>query len=296
MNKSTWLAIVLMACTFMAHGQDEGSIVKRERIDKSKGVFLAVGPSLTLGKNIGDYSTGINIEAGFLKRMNRVFSIGPSLSYVKFNYDQDVTLTDFKNWFRGGPYDYGTGTYYQGLYFELGGGDISLISAALSLKFNLIPIKDNTKFSLYGFAKPFISYSTRTEVSGTATFSETFGDPDVEEDWYLLDEFDWYAGSPYALEAYGIDISDDLNKQSQITGGIFIGPGIEFAPAGKISGFFQVSIGYTFPISLVSTESYYTGGQNDLNILLEGERLGEYPMDKAGFPSISFQLGVSYNF
>ena len=58
MNKSTWLAIVLMACTFLAHGQDEGAIVKRERIDKSQGVFLAVGPSLTLGKNIGDYSTG----------------------------------------------------------------------------------------------------------------------------------------------------------------------------------------------------------------------------------------------
>ncbi len=296
MNKSSWLAILLMACTFLVHCQDEGSIVKRERIDKSKGVFLAVGPSLTLGKNIGDYSTGFNIEAGFLKRLNRVFSIGPSLSYVNFKYDQDVTFADYNNWFLGGPYDNGGIIYYQGLYFELAGGDISLISAALNLKLNLIPIKDNSKFSVYGFAKPFISYSSRTEVTGIATFSENIGDPDVPEDWYLLDEFDWYAGSPYALESYGIDISDDLNKQSQVTGGIFIGPGIEFAPVRKISGFFQVSIGYTFPISFVSTESFASEGENDLNVFIDSGRLGEYPVDKAGFPSVSFQLGVSYNF
>lgn len=296
MKKSAPLATVFLAFTITLYAQDEGTIVKRERIERSKGVFLAVGPSLTLGKNIGDYSTGFNIEAGFQQRLNRVFSIGPSLSYVNFKYDQDVTFSDYNNWFLGGPYDNAGIIYYQGLYFELGGGDISLISAALNLKLNLIPIKDNSKFSVYGFAKPFISYSSRTEVSGIATFSENLGDPDVPEDWYLLDEFDWYAGSPYALEAYGIDISDDLNKQSQITGGIFIGPGIEFAPAGKISGFFQVSIGYTFPISFVSTESYASEGENDLNVFIDSGRLGEYPMDKAGFPSVSFQLGVSYNF
>ena len=295
MNKSTWLAIVLMAFTLLVHGQDEGSIVKRERINKSKGVFLAVGPSLTLGKNIGDYSTGFNIEAGFLKRLNRVFSIGPSLSYVNFKYDQDVTFADYNNWFLGGPYDNGF-IYYQGIYFELDGGDISLTSAALNLKLNLIPIKDNTKFSVYGFAKPFISYSSRTEVTGIATYQQNEGDPYVAEDWYLLDSFDWYAESPYALEAYGIDISEELDKQYQITGGIFIGPGIEFAPSGKISGFFQVSIGYTFPISFISTESYATEGENDLNVFIDSGRLGEYPMDKAGFPSVSFQLGISYNF
>ena len=53
--------------------------------------LLDFGASFTLGENIGDYSVGFNIEAGFVKRMNRVFSIGPSISYLSFEYDPEET-------------------------------------------------------------------------------------------------------------------------------------------------------------------------------------------------------------
>jgi hypothetical protein len=300
MTKLTYLAIFLLACSFVLHAQDEGTIVKRERIDKSKNIFLGFGPSLTLGKNIGDYSAGFNLEAGFVKRINRVFSIGPSISYVKFKYDPEVTAEGFKNAFIGGPFNDQNGfEYYEGLTFELEGGDISLISLALNLKLNLIPVKDNSKISIYGFAKPFVSYSTRTEVTGVATYAINYGDISSSQDWDdgIVDVFDWTAGNSYVKNTYDIDVSEDMAEETRVTGGIFIGPGIEITPAKSVSGFFQVAIGYTFPITYVSTEAFYgEGSQNDLDVLITSGRIEEYPMEEAGFPSINFQLGISFNF
>lgn len=298
MKNSTGLAVFLMVCSFVVSAQDEGAIVKRERIARDNGIFLAVGPSVTLGKNIGDYSVGFNIEAGYIKRLNRVFSIGPSISYVTFNYDPEVTQEGFKNAYIGGPYQDQNGfSYFEGLVFELEGGDISLLSAALNLKLNLIPVKDNSKFSVYGFAKPFISYSNRTEVTGATTYATNYGDIQVATDWFVEDEFPWTAGSTYVKSTYGFDVSQDMKEESKVTGGIFIGPGIEFAPVKKISGFFQIAIGYTFPISYISTEAYNTEGkQNNLDTFVNSGDIEKYPMQSKGFPSISFQLGASYNF
>jgi hypothetical protein len=300
MTKFTSLAFILVVCSFVAFAQDEGTIVKRERIDRSKNIFLGFGPSFTLGKNIGDYSVGFNVEAGYVQRLNRVFSIGPSISFVKFNYDPEVTAEGFKNAFIGGPYVDDDGfQYYEGLAFQFEGGDISLISLALNLKLNLIPVKDNSKISIYGFAKPFVSYSKRTEVKGVAEYAINYYDISSGEDWDdgVQDTFNWTAGSSYVKSQYDIDVSKDMAEETKVTGGIFIGPGIEIAPAKGVSGFFQVAIGYTFPITYVSTEAFNEGGnQNNLNALISSGRIEEYPMEEAGFPSINFQLGVSFNF
>lgn len=292
--------IALAGClltAFTLFAQDEGVINKRERISRSKGVFISGGGSFTLDKNIGDYSTGFNIEAGFLKRMNRVLSIGPSISYLSFKYDQEKT--GLNNVFIGGPYvDPQNESYHQGLYFDLSGGKLTLISAALNLKLNLIPVKDNSKVSVYAFAKPFITSATRAEVRGRGVLMNNYGDIESSQDWANSDrdEFDWVAGSPYVKQNYGIDVSNDLKKQTKITGGIFIGPGVEFFPAGPISGFVQASIGYTFPVSYISTKVYENSENygNDLDVFLED--IEEYPLTKKGFPSVNLQLGVSFNF
>ena len=84
MTKFTCLAIFLMVCSIVLRAQDEGTIVKRERIERSSNIFVSGGPSFTLGKNIGDYSTGFSIEAGYQKRLNRVLSIGPSFFLPEF--------------------------------------------------------------------------------------------------------------------------------------------------------------------------------------------------------------------
>jgi len=282
----------LLLSVYAVTAQDEGVITKKERIDRSKSVFIGLGPSFTLGENIGDYSVGFNIEAGFVKRMNRVFSIGPSLSYLSFDYDPEET--GFNNVFIGGPYQDTQGNqYHEGLYFDLQGGTLSLISLALNLKLNFIPVKDDTKISVYGFAKPFITSATREAVTGEGTYLINYGDIESEADWDYVENFDWSAG---ADDFYGYQPPDDLGKQTQITGGIFIGPGIEFFPAGKVSGFFQASIGYTFPVSYISTKAYENSVNygNDLDVFLN--QIEEYPLTEEGFPSVNLQFGVSYNF
>jgi hypothetical protein len=278
-----------------ASAQDEGVITKKERIDRSKGIFLDIGPSWTLGKNIGDYKAGANFEIGYQKRLNRVLSIGPSLSFLQFDYDPGET--GLNNAFIGGPFDNnnGNGPFYEGVYFDLKGGDLTLVSLAMNVKLNLIPVRDNSIVSAYVFAKPFIASATRTEVTGTANFLYNYGDVEDGTQWQPDFQVNWAAGDvEEPLDGY--TISNDLKEQTQLTGGIFIGPGLEFFPARKFTAFVQVSVGYTFPVSFVGTETYndnqYFG--TDFEGFLE--KMKKYPVTKEGFPSVNLQLGVSFNF
>ena len=310
MRRSIGLAFLLSACSFLVFAQDEGAIVKKERIDRSQGFFIGFGPSFTLGDNIGDYSVGFNFEAGFQKRLNRVFSIGPSISYLSFKYDPEVTNVD-----RGGyegtgdPLEWGTKynlpnlDYRFGYLLDLKGGDLSLISLSLNLKLNFIPIKDDSKISLYGFAKPFISFASRTEVNGTderytyETYEDDGGTATINDDflYYNLGDDTWYRDYSYSIDddtpgvgEWGPDPYEALSSETAVTGGIFIGPGIEIVPAKAVSIFVQAAFGYTFPVSFVSTGSYEP--------TIESYVDENFPMVKEGFPSINLQMGVSFNF
>lgn len=307
MKKITLLAFLLTAFSFLVHAQDEGAIVKKERIDRSQGFFFGLGPSFTFGDNIGDYSTGFNIEAGYQKRLNRVFSIGPSISYISFKYDPETT-TDI-----GGSAYVGTGDplawgtkynlpgldYTYGYSLELQGGDLSLISLALNLKLNLVPVKDDSKISVYGFAKPFISIASRTEVSGTdyrytyEIYEDDNGTTTIADDllYYNLEDGEVYQDFTYSEDGkseWGADQYPALASETVVTGGIFIGPGIEFMPAKAVSIFVQAAFGYTFPVSFVSTGSYEN--------TIESYVSDEFPMVKEGFPSLNVQVGMSFNF
>ena len=303
MKKSFALLVGVLSLCVLAQAQDEGTIIKKERIDKNMGFFIGGGPSLTLGKNIGDYSTGFNFELGFVKRLNRVLSIGPSVSYISFKYDPDVTDVNGGAYIgEGDPNDWET-EYFQyyddqtledyglddyeytfGYLLTLQGGDISLVSVGLNLKLNFIPVRDDSKISVYGFVKPFISMASRKEVSGE---DERYVYEFYEEDgdlWYEEDE--WFADG-YEGE-WGAEDFDALKATSNITGGIFLGPGIEFMPAKTVSVFVQATFGYTFPVDFVSTKAY----KPTLNDYLDEE----FPMVKKGFPSLNLQAGLTFNF
>lgn len=308
MKNSTGLAVFLMVCSFVVSAQDEGAIVKRERIEKNNGIFLGFGPSFTLGKNIGDYSVGFNIEAGFQKRLNRVFSIGPSVSYLSFKYDPEVTSVKAGNAYvgTGDPNEWAEKYGFQSLNYQYGyvltleGGDLSLISLALNLKLNFIPIKESSKFSVYGFAKPFISVASRKEVNGsderyTYEIYEDLGATNSINDdllYYNLDDGIWYRDFEYggtdSKADWGPEQYEALKSSTEVTGGIFIGPGVEIMPNNALSFYLQAAFGYTFPVNYVSTESYAK--------TIESYVDEEFPMVKKGFPSVNIQFGVSFNF
>lgn len=264
-----------------AQAQDEGTVVKKERIERDKSIFVGGGLSILGGDNLGDYSNGLNFEAGFVKRLNRVVSIGGSVSYLKFAYDPSVTVGSegIGNIYLDPAFDYG----YS---LELSGGDVSIISVAANLKFNFVPVKDNSVISVYAFAKPFIASSSSSAVSGYATYyyfdtgvNDYVPDPDGSNSPY----------TPYDPNIGNGDVTLTYPEgKSVITGGIFLGPGIELNPAKPISIFLQASFGYTFPLTFVSTKSY----SNDVSVLFDPN---EFPYKSLGFTSINFSAGISFN-
>ena len=310
MKKITCLAGFLLLSAGTLFAQDEGVISKRERIDRSKSVFVGLGPSFTFGENIGDYSVGLNFEAGFVKRLNRVLSIGPSISYVGFDYDPEETKSDYYgegdiriDWYSqydtwSEKYPTTEGNEYEYRYLlALEGGNISLISLAVNLKLNLIPIRDQTRFSAYVFAKPFISYAHRDAVTGSGTrevwesWEERKGTSNELDDelYFYQGDKKWHAdGYVEAWDSEGPDGYPALAEENSVTGGVFLGPGLEFMPTKAVSCYFQAAIGYTFPVSYVSTESY----DNTIASYVDDE----FPIVKKGFPSLNLQFGVSFNF
>jgi hypothetical protein len=272
MKRYIYLFLALLIIASKTFAQDEGSIVKVARIEKDKSVFVDFGPSFTLGKNIGDYSTGFNVGIGFMKRMNRLISIGPSISYLSFKYDAKKTTVN--NAFVGYVDDPDT-PYYEGYVINLTGGDLSLISLGANIKLNLVPIKERTIISPYLFAKPFATIVQRSDVNGV---SDYYVDYDDGNGWQLQQEgITW-----------GPDDYKELKGDSKLTGGIFIGPGIEIMPSKRFSGFLQASFGYTLPIKYVSTKAYDSTTDSYFN--------EKFPMTRKGFPSINVQAGFSFNF
>ena len=166
-------------------------------------------------------------------------------------------------------YDTNAAVVDQGFFLTLSGGDVSILSAALNLKFNFVPVKDNSIVSVYGFAKPFIASTSMSALSGVAEY------------WaYNYSQSDWFPNP-------SLNASGTYKSKSSITGGIFVGPGIEINPAKPVSIFFQASFGYTFPMDIVSTRSF----SNDVNDLGSDA----FPISSLGFTSINFAAGISFN-
>ncbi|HEY3403317.1 MAG TPA: hypothetical protein VGK59_08025 [Ohtaekwangia sp.] len=261
MNRIVLLVMLVISC-FYVQAQDEGEITKRERIALSKGVFISGGPSFTLGDNIGDYSMGYNVSIGFLKRTNRILSVGSSFSYNSFIYDPEKTTDDYNNIYTGD-----VGDYYEGYIMDLEGGNLQLFSLSFDLKVNFVPVRDNSVFSFYAFAKPFVTMAMLGKITGDVHEYHNYG-----EEWEFVETHD-----------------ARVETDSEITGGIFIGPGVELNPAKKISISLQAAFGYTFPVTFISTDSYK---ENDLETFFDDD----FPLTKKGFPSVNVSLGLTYNF
>jgi hypothetical protein len=267
-----------MAISLPLKAQDEGKITKRERIERDKSIFIGGGVSSS--NALADYSVGVNFEAGFSKRINRIVSLGGSLSYLNFAYDQKIApgasvidplkISSFPSNFYYSSASLTDPTFINvgGLLF-VSGSNISLFSLALNLKVNFVPIKDNTKISVYGFAKPFVSRATSS--SGSVTLDGVF----VNNQFKLT-----RVNTPDSKTNIPFD------SQSVITGGIFIGPGLEILPNNPISFFLQATFGYTFPLDESSIKTL----PRDID-----KWPTSIPVKSTGFTSVNFVGGISIN-
>ena len=289
-----------------ALAQEEGPAVARSRFDKPNTINIALGISFTFGQNVGDYNQGYNLEAGFQHRLNKLISVGGFLSQVKFNYDPSKSPTSPQagDLFSGEepdlqisanssqtyrdlyivPADY---TFRHGYQLSFGGGDLSLTSIGGNIRFDLIPYSEKFPLSLYFLARPYLTLANRTEVYGTATryLYQAYVDP---ESGLVLNTNDetWYPDG--YIEEWGVQGGfNELKAKTNITAGLQVGPGIEIRPSSTVSIFAQTLIGYTLPVSFVSTSSFERS--------LAGYRDKSFPIVNEGFPSLAIQIGVGFN-
>lgn len=272
------LGLVLIT-SFSVIAQDEGNVEVKDRFERDKTVYFSLGPAFTLGKNLGDYSTGFNFESGFLKRANRLLSWGPSLSYLGFSYDEAKTYPNY----------YDPQNDYA-LVLTQTGGDVNILSLGLNIKLNFIPVSDNTVFSVYGIVNPFVSYVNRTEVVETA---KQYYDEDGDGVYADFLGTVVYSGAQYPA----------LETDNKVSGGAHLGFGLEFMPAKKISLFAQATFSYTLPITYVATKTFlkdedkYVDSQN--TVYYDAGKslfLDEFPIVKKGFSAVSIKVGMAFNF
>lgn len=269
----------MLLIVFNGTAQDEGEVIVKKRFERSKTAYFSFGPSFTLGKNLGDYSTGINIEAGFLKRSNKLISWGPSLSYLYFAYDESKTY----------PYYYDAKNDFA-LELTQTGGDISLVSLGLNIKLNFVPVSDNSIFSFYGIVNPFVSYVSRQEVTEDVNnFSYN----------YITGSYDYYVGTTtFESTTYPALASDN-----KVSGGAHLGLGAELWPAKRFSFFGQATFSYTLPVSYIATSSflkdedkYYDSNNQAYYDAGESLFLDDFPIIKKGFSALSIKAGMAFNF
>jgi hypothetical protein len=284
MKKLLALIGFVLAITSAAYAQDEGTVEVKDRFERDKTVYFSFGPAFTLGENLGDYSTGLNFESGFLKRSNRLLSWGPSLSYLGFAYDDSKTY----------PYYYDPEND-QAYELDQDGGNVNIISLGLNLKLNFIPVSDNTVFSIYGIVNPFVSFVYRKEVIQKASMY-------VDED-EVTGEYDGVYKTFVGNVIYSPKNYPSLASENKISGGAHLGFGLEFMPAKKISAFLQATFSYTLPITYISTESFLKAEDQyeDENNTIYYDAyktlfLDDFPIVKEGFSAVSIKVGMAFNF
>lgn len=281
MKNIKWvLAYVFLFLSYTCLSQDEGPIAKKERVSKRKIVFLGAGTAFKFLNNKSDYSGALVLEGGFVTRINQILSVGPSVSYAKFNYDESISDSFGDPEAKGNNIFYEEGGYQVRVVY-LEGGDLSLVSAGLNVKLNLVPFRDNQKILPYLIAKPFIVLAKRTEITAT---SQVYYYPTIPPG----DPSTWELSSEESLDHESPGRSG-WNSDSEISGGVNIGTGAEITLPSGWGFYLQSVIGFTLPISFVNTSEFPA-------TLEDGYYSNDYPLVKKGFTSLSISIGFTYNF
>ncbi|MBL7872552.1 MAG: hypothetical protein JNM78_13125 [Cyclobacteriaceae bacterium] len=279
MKRIVWVIFaILLVGNFSVCAQDEGAITKKARVvSKANTVYISAGPSLRFAGNSSDYSGGLQVTAGYLKRMNRIVSMGSFLSFTKFDYDSALSNKFFIE--ENG---------YEIKKVQMQGGDLKLSSIGLDIRFDLIPSERVKKVAVFGIVKPFILLAKRTDVnihsiSGQNNIAP--GEPghndNPPKNWYKTgDEEDLNSSTPGYSR---------LGAKTEFSGGIQAGIGGAFVLPSGLAFSLQSTVGATLPITHIDTRSFSSTLETYNNN-------PNFPFVKKSFASLNISLGVSYTF
>jgi hypothetical protein len=280
------LLLVMISCVFAARvrAQEVADVDINSRFKKDQGVYAGLNFAGVLGKTLGDYGGGFGLEVGYMRRLNKLVSLGAGISTLSFRYDAAKTY----KYYYDIPDD-------QEIQLSLHGGNVNLISLGINAKINFIPVSDASKFSVYGIVSPYISVYTRGALSGQGDYYNNNGNAIYN----IYSSTSTWDGSNFPA----------LKKASGVTGGANLGFGVEWLPARTISYFLQATVGLTGPISYVSSESYlhnedkYSDGSTPpLTLYGDSESLKKsyfndnFPIVKKSFTTATIRFGVAFNF
>lgn len=287
MKSSTILSLgLVIMCFSTGWSQDEGTIVKKERIVKGKSIYLLAGPSFRFN-NKSDYSGGLNLEAGFLKRLNRITSVGGSLNFSKFSFDQPLS-NSFENEKAIGNNAFLEDGGYEVYVVRMSGGNLNFISVGLDIKFEFIPFSESRKLSAFGLIKPFMLISTRSDISASTEIRY----PDIVP--YKLPynsdpNNNWSGGDPFEDISSNSPGREQWAAATEFSGGLGVGVGLDYSVKSNLKIFMQSIVKFSLPITHIKTGAF-PGSRED------GYYNPDYPLVKEGFSTLNISLGVSYYF
>ena len=283
MRKCNWSLLILAFLTYSAaKAQDEGTLSKMDRVSTPNSFYLFGGPSFKFGGNKGDYCCGFNFEAGYLRRVNRLISIGPAVSFTRFLYDESIS-DSFGDQDANGNNIYQVDGGYEVYVVYLKGGDLKFFSAGLNLKIDFVPYEEGRKFSFYGIVKPYLLVSKRSEVTASVDlwFANENNPLDNPANWSGGDEFDNLSPESPGLERWAAD--------TEVTAGTNLGIGAELAFPAGFGLFLQSTVVVTLPITYINTSEFPPATNT-------GYYHKDYPFVKKGFTTLNVAIGVVYHF
>lgn len=287
MKNSIILSFLLIALSYSAAwSQEEGTVTKKERIAKGKSFYLLGGPSFRFN-NKSDYSGGLNLEAGFLKRLNRITSVGASIGYTKFNFDQSLS-NSFGNVDAIGNNAFLEDGGYEVYVVYMEGGNLNFLSIGLDFKFEFIPFSEERKLSVFGLIKPFLLVSSRSAVSASTEIAYPAIVPyklpynsDANNSWDVGNPFENINADTPGYERWAAD--------TEISGGVGLGVGFDYSLKSNLKIFMQSTLKFTLPITYIKTNGFPPFRD-------DGYNNKDYPFVKEGFSTINLAVGVSYYF
>lgn len=272
MKIALFLLMFLTSLFRDCEAQEDEVVLVKARLERSNEIQFALASCSSLGQN--NYTGGNKVGLGYLKRLNRVLSIGGNISYTTFRTDYADFMTGKyfdARWNNAQPNNFYFPSNMSEYYLvNLSGGELNQIHFLIPFMFNFIPIKSSTITSFYASISPGVILSKIGQVLGNENY---FQHPTIDQ---------YIQVNNRSFEA--------ARKQSKLTGGMMLNLGVDFFPTHVFSFSFQVGYGYSLPVPFVDTSLYQSH-------TIEEYRDEKFPLSvNKGLSTASFQFGLSYNF